>query len=133
MKREEAPSGASSCLVVARSEGGGLRRRASDDDLLTRAGDDRPTVRLESDFTLEDLQREVLGRGLSALLLSNPCNPMGKLVSGEELADWVGVGRQLDCTCLNLRVAVRAEQYALRGFPPHFGDRPRDAALGKAK
>jgi N-succinyldiaminopimelate aminotransferase len=51
-------------------------------------------------FSLEDLQREVLGRGLSALLLSNPSNPMGKLVSGEELADWVQVGRQLDCTLL---------------------------------
>jgi ABC-type multidrug transport system fused ATPase/permease subunit len=32
-----------------------------------------------------DLRREVYGRGLSALLLSNPCNPTGKLVQGEEL------------------------------------------------
>jgi N-succinyldiaminopimelate aminotransferase len=51
-------------------------------------------------FALEDLRREVLGRGLSALLLSNPCNPMGKLVSGQELSDWVAVGRELDCTLL---------------------------------
>ena len=36
-------------------------------------------------FTAEDLRREILGRGLSALLLSNPCNPTGKLVAGEEL------------------------------------------------
>ena len=28
-------------------------------------------------FTVEDLRREVHGRGLSALLLSNPCNPTG--------------------------------------------------------
>src|SRR5437868_13821021 len=28
-------------------------------------------------FTPEDLRREILGRGLSALLLSNPCNPTG--------------------------------------------------------
>jgi len=37
-------------------------------------------------FTVEDLRREVHGRGLSALLLSNPCNPTGKLVQGEELS-----------------------------------------------
>ena len=51
-------------------------------------------------FDHVDLEREVRGRGLGALLLSNPCNPMGKLVSGSELADWVGVGRRLDSTLL---------------------------------
>ncbi len=49
-------------------------------------------------FSAEDLRREVIGRGLSVLLFSNPCNPMGKLVSGHELAEWVDVGRELDCT-----------------------------------
>ena len=49
-------------------------------------------------FDNRDLEREVRGRGLGALLLSNPCNPMGKLVAGAELADWVGVGRRLDCS-----------------------------------
>src|SRR5215216_5804000 len=29
-------------------------------------------------FTAEDLRREIQGRGLSALLMSNPCNPTGK-------------------------------------------------------
>ena len=51
-------------------------------------------------FTADDLRREALGRGLSALLLSNPCNPTGKLVEGDELARWVGVARELDCTLL---------------------------------
>ena len=51
-------------------------------------------------FTSEDLRREVQGRGLSALLLSNPCNPTGKLIQGEELARWVGIGRELDCALL---------------------------------
>ena len=51
-------------------------------------------------FTADDLRREVLGRGLSAVLLSNPCNPTGKLVGGEELDKWVGVARDLDCTLL---------------------------------
>jgi N-succinyldiaminopimelate aminotransferase len=51
-------------------------------------------------FTADDLRREVLGRGLSAVLASNPCNPTGKLVEGEELARWVGIARELDCTLL---------------------------------
>ncbi len=51
-------------------------------------------------FTAAQLEREVLGRGLSALLLSNPCNPTGKLLSGGELADWVGIARRLDCALL---------------------------------
>ena len=51
-------------------------------------------------FTAEDLRREIAGRGLSALLASNPCNPTGKLVQGDELARWVEVARDLDCTLL---------------------------------
>jgi aspartate/methionine/tyrosine aminotransferase len=51
-------------------------------------------------FTADDLRREVLGRGLSALLLSNPCNPTGKVVQGEELARWVAVSRELECALL---------------------------------
>ena len=51
-------------------------------------------------FTSEDLRREIMGRGLGAILLSNPSNPMGKLVSGDELRDWVGIARQLDSVLL---------------------------------
>ena len=51
-------------------------------------------------FTADDLRREITGRGLSALLLSNPCNPTGKLVQGEELARWVEPARELDCALL---------------------------------
>lgn len=51
-------------------------------------------------FSHEDLRREVLGRGLSALLLSNPCNPTGKLIQGDELGRWVDLARELDCTLL---------------------------------
>ncbi len=52
------------------------------------------------DFSLRELEREITGRGLSALLLSNPCNPTGKLVAGDELAGWVAMARRLDCTLL---------------------------------
>jgi aspartate/methionine/tyrosine aminotransferase len=51
-------------------------------------------------FTVDDLRREVTGRGLAAVLLSNPCNPTGKLVQGEELSRWVSLARELDCTLL---------------------------------
>src|SRR5688500_5488183 len=51
-------------------------------------------------FGEEDLRREILGRGLGALLLSNPCNPTGKVVRGEMLAKWVRTARELDCTML---------------------------------
>jgi aspartate/methionine/tyrosine aminotransferase len=51
-------------------------------------------------FGADDLRREVLGRGFSAILMSNPCNPTGKLVEGDELARWVATARELDCALL---------------------------------
>lgn len=52
------------------------------------------------EFSADDLRREITGRGLSAMLFSNPCNPTGKAVKGEELAKWVSIARELDCTLL---------------------------------
>jgi len=34
--------------------------------------------------------------------MSNPCNPTGKLVQGDELARWVATARELDCTLLSM-------------------------------
>ncbi len=51
-------------------------------------------------FGADELRREILGRGLSAILMSNPCNPTGKLVEGDELARWVATARDLDCALL---------------------------------
>jgi aspartate/methionine/tyrosine aminotransferase len=51
-------------------------------------------------FGADDLRREILGRGFSAILMSNPCNPTGKLVEGEELGRWVATARDLDCALL---------------------------------
>jgi N-succinyldiaminopimelate aminotransferase len=51
-------------------------------------------------FGIEELRREITGRGLSALLLSNPCNPTGKVIQSQELADWVRVARDLGCSLL---------------------------------
>ena len=51
-------------------------------------------------FSIEDLRREIHGRGLGALLLSNPCNPTGKHIRGNELERWVALCRELDCSLL---------------------------------
>jgi aspartate/methionine/tyrosine aminotransferase len=51
-------------------------------------------------FSPDDLRREIQGRGLSALLMSNPCNPTGKLIDGDELERWVAIARELECTLL---------------------------------
>jgi N-succinyldiaminopimelate aminotransferase len=51
-------------------------------------------------FTTTDLRREIEGRGLSAMLLSNPNNPTGKLIAGHELAEWVAIAREYPCTLL---------------------------------
>jgi aspartate/methionine/tyrosine aminotransferase len=51
-------------------------------------------------FSAHDLEREVAGRGLSAILASNPSNPTGKVIGGDDLAGWVGVARSLDCALI---------------------------------
>ncbi|MCB0360255.1 MAG: pyridoxal phosphate-dependent aminotransferase, partial [Bdellovibrionales bacterium] len=51
-------------------------------------------------FTASDLKKEILGRGLSAVLLSNPCNPTGKLLYDSALEKWVGVCRDLSCALI---------------------------------
>lgn len=49
---------------------------------------------------LATLKREILGRGLKALLVSNPCNPTGQLVEGERLRRWVQMARDLHCSLI---------------------------------
>jgi aspartate/methionine/tyrosine aminotransferase len=51
-------------------------------------------------FSGTDLRREILGRGLSAILVSNPSNPTGKVIGGRDLAEWVAVSRELDCALI---------------------------------
>ncbi len=52
------------------------------------------------EFTVEELRREITGRGLSALLLSNPNNPTGRVLRAGELEAWVATARELQCTLL---------------------------------
>jgi aspartate/methionine/tyrosine aminotransferase len=51
-------------------------------------------------FSAEHLREEITGRGLSAVLLSNPCNPTGRVIADDELAGWVAVARDLSCSLL---------------------------------
>jgi N-succinyldiaminopimelate aminotransferase len=69
-------------------------------------------------FTAQDLRREILGRGLSAVLVSNPSNPIGKVIGGEMLADWVATARELDCALI------------MDEFYSHYVWRPDLAAQG---
>ncbi|MEM8606727.1 MAG: pyridoxal phosphate-dependent aminotransferase [Myxococcota bacterium] len=51
-------------------------------------------------FSAEKLEQEILGLGLNAVLLSNPCNPTGKVVQGDVLEGWVSRSRRLGCALL---------------------------------
>jgi aspartate/methionine/tyrosine aminotransferase len=47
-----------------------------------------------------DLKEEILGRGLSALLVSNPCNPTGQLMEGKKLSAWCDLARECQCSMI---------------------------------
>ena len=49
---------------------------------------------------LDMIKREIQGRGLKALLVSNPANPTGQLVQGERLAQWVQLARNYRCSLI---------------------------------
>jgi len=49
---------------------------------------------------LAALKKEILGRGLSALLVSNPCNPTGQLIEDGELHDWCALARECQCSLI---------------------------------
>jgi aspartate/methionine/tyrosine aminotransferase len=46
------------------------------------------------------LEEEILGRGLSALLVSNPCNPTGQVFEGAELEAWCRLARENRCSLI---------------------------------
>ncbi len=46
----------------------------------------------------EKLRDEILGRGLRAILSSNPCNPTGQYLAGDDLKTWVDMARDTRCT-----------------------------------
>ncbi|RYZ71751.1 MAG: pyridoxal phosphate-dependent aminotransferase [Proteobacteria bacterium] len=51
-------------------------------------------------FSSTELDREIVGRGLSAVLVSNPCNPTGHVIQGTELKQWLDVSRKRSCALI---------------------------------
>ncbi len=51
-------------------------------------------------FSADQLRKEILSHGLSAMLLSNPCNPTGHLIAGQRLQEWVNLAKELSCTLI---------------------------------
>jgi len=49
---------------------------------------------------LDQIKKEIMGRGLQALLMSNPCNPTGQVMQGELLNDWVELAKTLHCSLI---------------------------------
>ncbi|MEM6962080.1 MAG: pyridoxal phosphate-dependent aminotransferase [Myxococcota bacterium] len=51
-------------------------------------------------FSADSLRREILGRGLGAIVMSNPCNPTGRLLQGDLLDAWIHAARELRCALI---------------------------------
>ena len=51
-------------------------------------------------MSIEQMEQEILGRGLKALLLSNPSNPTGRVIQGDELKGLVDLGYKHECTLI---------------------------------
>jgi N-succinyldiaminopimelate aminotransferase len=49
---------------------------------------------------MEQLEQQVVAKGLRALLTSNPCNPTGRVMQAADLAELVRISRTHDCTLL---------------------------------
>ncbi len=51
-------------------------------------------------ITATRLENEVKSNQIQALLISNPCNPTGRVIAGSELNDWLSVARKNNCAIL---------------------------------
>ena len=51
-------------------------------------------------ISLETLKNEIMGRGLRALLMSNPCNPTGQVIKGEQLKQCLQLARDYQCSLI---------------------------------
>lgn len=51
-------------------------------------------------ISADALRDEILGRGFTAILASNPCNPTGQVIQGDELQSWVELARATQCSLI---------------------------------
>ncbi|MBX7145576.1 MAG: pyridoxal phosphate-dependent aminotransferase [Oligoflexia bacterium] len=75
------------------------------EDLLTSFRQVTPvTIELKADqnFSIDPdrLAKLVASEKLDALLISNPCNPTGRVIGGSELSAWTELARTQSCTLL---------------------------------
>lgn len=47
-----------------------------------------------------DVRERILGLGLGAILISNPCNPTGQHITGSNLKGWITEARDCGCTTI---------------------------------
>ena len=48
----------------------------------------------------KEIRNEIVGKGLGALLLSNPCNPTGQMIREGALGEWVSAAREFECALI---------------------------------
>ena len=74
----------------------------------------------------ETLREAIVGSGLGAVLLSNPCNPTGRLIAGEDLRRFVTSASKLGCAL------ILDEFYSHYIYGPpslmHAGELPRSVS-----
>jgi aspartate/methionine/tyrosine aminotransferase len=51
-------------------------------------------------FSHEDLKKEITGKGLSTVLISNPLNPCGTIIKEDNLSKWIDTAKDLECVLL---------------------------------
>ncbi|RYY00471.1 aminotransferase class I/II-fold pyridoxal phosphate-dependent enzyme, partial [bacterium] len=51
-------------------------------------------------LSAEDVKKNIMGLGLSVILVSNPCNPTGQVIRDDELRSWVETATQCSCTLI---------------------------------
>ncbi|MDP3559026.1 MAG: pyridoxal phosphate-dependent aminotransferase [Legionellaceae bacterium] len=55
---------------------------------------------LQYHMPIESLEQHILGLGLKALLISNPCNPTGQVIQGETLREWTQLAGKFACSLI---------------------------------
>lgn len=51
-------------------------------------------------ISAKELQNQIRGLGLRAMLISNPCNPTGQVIKDEELKKWIKTAEKTQCSII---------------------------------
>ena len=80
-------------------------------------------------LTPDALRKAIVGSGLGAILLSNPCNPTGRLIAGEDLRRWVSIAGKYGCAL----IVDEFYSHYIYGPPSlrHRGELPRSVSAAE--